>query len=121
MKIVTAAIVQDNGRYLIARRRLGEKLAGMWEFPGGKVEFGESLPECLKRELMEELGVKADVGEVLAESQGVGVSEVQRSGAPHVPGGEEYVRRACVVVDEWALLQEDGESCLSAEVCNGIP
>jgi len=68
MKIVAAAIVQDKGRYLVARRKAGEKLSGMWEFPGGKVEAGESLPECIKREIMEELGVTADVGEVLAES-----------------------------------------------------
>jgi 8-oxo-dGTP diphosphatase len=60
--------VSNLGRYLIARRKIGEKLAGMWEFPGGKVEVGESLQECLKREMLEELNVDADVGDVIAES-----------------------------------------------------
>lgn len=68
MKIVTAAIIEDKGLFLIARRAHDQKLAGMWEFPGGKVEPGETLQECLKREITEELGVDAIVGEVLTES-----------------------------------------------------
>ena len=43
MKVVTAAIIQDQGRFFVARRGPGEKLAGLWEFPGGKVELGEAL------------------------------------------------------------------------------
>ena len=69
MKVVTAAIIQDQGRFLVARRGPGEKLAGLWEFPGGKVEPGETLQESLTREIKEELGVDALVGMVLAESQ----------------------------------------------------
>jgi 8-oxo-dGTP diphosphatase len=69
MKVVTAAIVFENGRFLVARRGPQEKLAGFWEFPGGKVEPDETLQECLKREIAEELGVEAVVGEVLAESR----------------------------------------------------
>ena len=68
MKIVTAAIIENKGLFLIARRAHDQKLAGMWEFPGGKVEPGETLQECLKREITEELGVNAIVGEVLTES-----------------------------------------------------
>jgi 8-oxo-dGTP diphosphatase len=68
MKIVTAAIIEDKGLFLIARRAHDQKLAGMWEFPGGKVEPGETLQECLKREITEELGANAIVGEVLTES-----------------------------------------------------
>ena len=68
MKVVTAAIVCEDGLYLIARRGSGEKLAGKWEFPGGKVEAGETLQECLKREIEEELGVDSIVGEELTES-----------------------------------------------------
>jgi 8-oxo-dGTP diphosphatase len=53
---VAAAIIRDgHGRYLIVRRRPGTHLAGLWEFPGGKREAGESLTECLRRELDEEL------------------------------------------------------------------
>ena len=68
MKVVTAAIIQDQGRFFIARRGPEEKLAGLWEFPGGKVEPGETLQECLKREIAEELGVEAIVGDVVTES-----------------------------------------------------
>ena len=68
MKIVTAAIIQNEGKYFIARRGPSEKLSGYWEFPGGKVEEGESLSDCLRRELKEELGISAKIGEVLTTS-----------------------------------------------------
>lgn len=60
---VTAALVQDDaGRYLITRRRDGTHLAGLWEFPGGKCEEGETLEACLRRELQEELEGAFEVG-----------------------------------------------------------
>lgn len=68
MITVTAAIIINEGKVLICRRKKGLKNAGLWEFPGGKLEQGESLQECLERELFEELGVKAKAGEVLGES-----------------------------------------------------
>ncbi|MCA1957783.1 MAG: 8-oxo-dGTP diphosphatase MutT [Nitrospira sp.] len=58
---VAAGLIRRNGRYLIARRKSGTHLAGFWEFPGGKREAGESLTECLQRELFEELGIRVDV------------------------------------------------------------
>ena len=67
-KTVTAAIIVSDGRVLIARRGPNEKLAGWWEFPGGKLEAGETLQECLRRELYEELGVRTVVNEIIAES-----------------------------------------------------
>jgi A/G-specific adenine glycosylase len=60
---VTAAVILRAGRVLIAQRPEEKLLGGMWEFPGGKVERGESLPECLRRELKEELGVSVRVQE----------------------------------------------------------
>ena len=61
---VTAALIQDDaGRYLITQRRHGTHLEGLWEFPGGKRDAGESLEACLRRELEEELGATFDVGE----------------------------------------------------------
>lgn len=58
---VTAGVIQDGDRVLIAQRPLEGMLGGLWEFPGGKVEPGESLEECLKRELREELGIEVEV------------------------------------------------------------
>ncbi len=60
---VTAAVIRKNGRLLIAQRPLGGRLGGLWEFPGGKVEPGETLPQCLRREIKEELGVRIKVGQ----------------------------------------------------------
>lgn len=62
---VAAAIIYRDGNILITRRAPGEKLAGMWEFPGGKFEPGETPQSCIIRELREELGVESDAGEIL--------------------------------------------------------
>ena len=55
---VTAAIIEKDDKFLIARRAKGKHLAGYWEFPGGKVEPGESPEGALVRELHEELGIE---------------------------------------------------------------
>jgi A/G-specific adenine glycosylase len=60
---VTAAVLSRGEQVLIAQRKPNELLGGMWEFPGGKQKPGESLENCLKREIKEELGVKIEVGE----------------------------------------------------------
>jgi 8-oxo-dGTP diphosphatase len=62
---VVAAVVEREGRYLITRRLEGTHLAGFWEFPGGKTMPGEKPEDALKRELKEELGVEAAVGELI--------------------------------------------------------
>ena len=54
---VAAGLIQQGQRYLITKRPPGVHLEGFWEFPGGKRETGESLEECLHRELCEELGI----------------------------------------------------------------
>ncbi len=58
--VVAAVILQPDGRFLLARRPEGKPYAGYWEFPGGKVEAGESLEHALKRELHEELGIEVE-------------------------------------------------------------
>jgi len=58
---VTAGVIQEGDRVLIAQRPPEGMLGGLWEFPGGKVEPGEGLEECLKRELREELGIEVEV------------------------------------------------------------
>jgi mutator protein MutT len=62
MKVVevAAGLIRHEGRYLIAKRKPGVHLAGFWEFPGGKREPGETLEECLQRELFEELNIRID-------------------------------------------------------------
>jgi len=55
---VAAGLILHEGRYLITRRKTGTHLGGVWEFPGGKREPGESLEACLRRELREELGIE---------------------------------------------------------------
>ena len=56
--VAACALVDIDGRVLIGKRPAGKALAGLWEFPGGKVEPGESPEACLIRELDEELGIK---------------------------------------------------------------
>src|SRR5689334_1295767 len=59
---VVAAIIRREGKFLITRRPGNVHLAGLWEFPGGKVEEGESLEEALVREIVEEIAVRVSVG-----------------------------------------------------------
>ena len=61
--LVAAGILERDRRVLIARRPSSGLLGGLWEFPGGKLQAGEDLPACLRREIQEELGVTAGVGE----------------------------------------------------------
>jgi 8-oxo-dGTP diphosphatase len=62
IEVVGAVLVQD-GRILAARRSREMNLPGMWEFPGGKIEPGESPQDALRRELAEELGCTVEVGD----------------------------------------------------------
>lgn len=62
---VTAGLIWQDGRVLITRRPEGNHLAGFWEFPGGKKETGETLRECLEREIKEELGIEIAAHKVL--------------------------------------------------------
>jgi len=67
--VVAAIIRDDDGRLLITKRFDEAHLGGLWEFPGGKVESGESLSEALIREIREELGVGIEVGSLVLEQK----------------------------------------------------
>lgn len=62
---VTAAVIKKEGCYLLALRPENDRNGGTWEFPGGKIEPGETPEVCLKREIQEELGIEIDVRDYL--------------------------------------------------------
>lgn len=63
--IGVAVIWNDRGQILIDKRRQSGSMAGLWEFPGGKIEPGETVEACIKREIQEELGIEIEVGDRL--------------------------------------------------------
>ncbi len=65
---VTAAVLEKDGKILIARRKRGDRLANKWEFPGGKLEEGETPEGCLRREMLEEFGIDVAVGDFVGRS-----------------------------------------------------
>jgi mutator protein MutT len=64
---VSAGLIFRSGQLLITQRHASAHLGGLWEFPGGKREPGETFEQCLARELREELGVEVSVGELIEE------------------------------------------------------
>lgn len=105
--VVGAAILRD-GRVLACRRTGPPDLAGRWEFPGGKVEAGESDEQALLRELAEELRVEALIGERLG---------------PDLPIGDTAVLRVHLVRIQGApqLLDHDAHRWLSADELGDVP
>ena len=85
---VTAAVVIKEKRVLLARRAPGQSNAGMWEFPGGKVEPGESDECCLAREMNEEFGISGCTREPVCESR-------------YVYGAQGRAILLCAYVFEW--------------------
>lgn len=69
MIVVVAAVIERDGAFLVTRRLEGTHLAGMWEFPGGKIGSGETHAQALVREIREELDADVDVGALLFETQ----------------------------------------------------
>lgn len=65
-KIIGVAVIWNDQKQILIDRRLPQgTMGGLWEFPGGKIEIGETIQECIKREISEELGIEIAVGEHL--------------------------------------------------------
>jgi mutator protein MutT len=64
-KVIGVAVIWRDGKILIDRRKPGGAMGGLWEFPGGKLEAGETIADCILREIREELGITIAVGEPL--------------------------------------------------------
>ena len=106
--VVGAALVRD-GRVLASRRTEPPHLAGLWEFPGGKVEDGESDVDALVRELREELRVEVEVGDRLGQDLRIGTTAVLRV----------YL---CALLDgEPALVDHDEHRWLAADELLDVP
>jgi 8-oxo-dGTP diphosphatase len=58
---VTAAVIEKGQKVLVAKRKKGDRFEGLWEFPGGKIEPGETEQACLSRELYEEFGITSEI------------------------------------------------------------
>lgn len=68
MKHVAAALAIKEGHILLTRRAPGQQLEGLWEFPGGKQEHGETIQQCIEREIREELSLSCNAKQVFTES-----------------------------------------------------
>ena len=66
---VVAAVIERDGKYLITQRRDEAVLAGLWEFPGGRVELGETDEAALHREVLGRIGVEVEVGDRVAQRE----------------------------------------------------
>ncbi len=110
MAVVGAALLRDDPPAVLASRRTEPpRLAGLWEFPGGKVEPGESDAQALVRELREELQVEAEVGERLGGDLLIGATAVLR------------VYLARIVAGEPALVDHDEHRWLTAGELDSVP
>ncbi|KFK94462.1 MULTISPECIES: pyrimidine (deoxy)nucleoside triphosphate diphosphatase [unclassified Serratia (in: enterobacteria)] len=103
MKIidVVAAIIEKDGRILLAQRDSSSDQAGLWEFPGGKVELNEDQPQALARELQEELGIIANVGQYVASTQWQQNDRMIRLHAWHVATYRGELQQHCHSAFAW--------------------
>ena len=87
---VTAAIIESDDKILIAQRKSEDDIfGGLWEFPGGKIEEGETPEECMARELKEELNIEVEVGELITSNKHKyphGIFELLAYAVKHISG-----------------------------------
>ena len=127
-EVAVGVLVQPDGRYLLAQRPAGKPYEGYWEFPGGKLEPGESVEAALARELHEELGIDVEACDALAYARArlparlraalflQGDAVVRRTARPRRPGlcladvAAEVapLLPATIPVLEWLAADENG-------------
>lgn len=103
---VVAAIIERQGKILLAQRPASGDQPGLWEFPGGKVEAGESQPLALRRELLEELGIDATVGRYVASHQREVSGRNIHLHAWHVPAFSGTLTALCHSALRWCYPHE---------------
>jgi A/G-specific adenine glycosylase len=113
---VTAAVIRQGTRILIAQRPFGGRLGGLWEFPGGKQERNESLKKCLRREIKEELGFRIKVGKFITSIDHAythftitlhAFECAVVSGTPQALGVEQFKWVRMSELDEYAFAKTD--------------
>lgn len=98
---VVAAIIERNDKILLAQRNASSDQAGLWEFPGGKVEAGENQPQALIRELSEELNIVATVAGYIATNQWDSGKNIIRLHAWHIKSFSGEPERHCHSAFVW--------------------
>lgn len=117
--VVAAALVGGDGTILVQQRPEGKPMAGLWEFPGGKVEVGETPETALIRELEEELGIRVDAAELVPlafASEAIGSRPMllllylcrEWAGEPHPHDGQHIARVPLDALDTLAMPPADG-------------
>ena len=104
--VVLAAVIEQRGRFLLTRRHRDAHLGGLWEFPGGKCDPGEAHEACLARELMEELGARASVGDEILVTEHAYADRTVRL----------HFRRCELLDDPRALLDQEMRWVTRAEI-----
>lgn len=103
---VVAAIIKTDGKILLAQRDNSSDQAGLWEFPGGKVEANESQPQALARELLEELGIIAQLGNYVASNQWQQSETIIRLHAWQVETFSGELQQRCHSAFAWVTPQQ---------------
>ena len=124
--VAAAALIDSDGRVLICQRPPGKQLAGLWEFPGGKVEAGETLGQALFRELEEELSIALDafslwkVKEKKVKGRAIRLFfhlVTEFSGAPTPREGQELAWLTCEEARGYSFLPADEEVVAELAAC----